>query len=146
MRKGRGNDRHGVPGISRPASGGGEAWADQGIPGSVGEDVGSDHPEDALIRSCLCGCLTDGIFDEGPQALQRAWGKRERVSGRRAALLALDATVVWGEVQRLRSRAEVLSTGQADVELRRVAGEDGELYAEGRLDVLETRIACFQRV
>src|SRR5215211_5413307 len=54
--------------------------------------------------------------------------------------------MLWGEVQRIRSRVEVCSTGQADVQLRRVAGQDGELYAEGRLDVLETRIACFQRV
>src|SRR5215208_2970226 len=145
MRTARGKGRLWVFGISLPASS--EAWAYQGIPRSVGEDVGADHPEDALIRSCLCGCLTDGIFDEGPQALQCARGERERVAGRRAALLAQDTPVVGGEVQRLRrSRVEVRSTGQADVELRRVAGEDGELYTEGRLDVLETRIACFQRV
>jgi hypothetical protein len=90
--------------------------------------------------------LTDRIFDEGPQALQCAWGERERVAGRGATFLAQDAPVVRSEVQRLRGRVEVRSTGQADVELRRVAGEDGELYAEGRLDVLETGIACFQRV
>src|SRR5215211_1937914 len=144
MRKDRGKGRHWVFGISRPASG--EAWADQGIPRSVGEDVGADHPEDALIRSCLCGCLTDGIFDEGPQALQSSRGERERVAGRRAALLAQNATVVGGEVQRLRSHVEIHPTDQAEVQLRRVAGEDGEFYAEGRLDVIETRIACFQRV
>src|SRR5829696_8186872 len=146
MRKGRGKSRHWVPGISRPASGACEAWADQGIPGSVGEDVGADHPEHTLIRSCLRGCLTDRIFDEGPQALKCAWSERERVAGRRATFLAKDAPVIGGEVQRLRGRVEVRSTGQADVELRRVAGEDGELYAEGCLDVLETGIACFQRV
>ena len=113
MRKDRGEGRHWVLGISRPASG--EAWANQGIPGSVGEDVGANHPEDALIRALLCWCLTDGIFDEGPQALQCAWGERERVAGRRAALLAQEAPVVGSEVQRLRSRVEVHPTGQADV-------------------------------
>jgi hypothetical protein len=90
--------------------------------------------------------LTDGIFDEGPQALQCAWGERERVASRWATLLTQDAPVVGGEVQRLQSRVEVHPTGQTDVELRRVAGEDGELYAEGRLDVLEPRIARFQRI
>jgi hypothetical protein len=49
-------------------------------------------------------------------------------------------------MQRLRSRVEVHPTGQADIELRSVASEDGELYAEGRLDVLEPRIARFQRI
>src|SRR5918998_75612 len=146
MRKGHGKGRHWVLGNSHRASGAGQSGTDQRIPWSVGEDVGAHYPEDALFRSCLCWCLTDGIFDEGPQALQCAWGERERVAGRRAALLAQDAPVVGGEVQRLRSRVEVHPAGQAEVELRRVAGEDGELYAEGRLDVLETRIACFQRV
>jgi hypothetical protein len=112
----------------------------------VGEDVGAHYPEDALFRSSLYWRLTDGLFYQGPQAHQRTRGKRERVTGRRAALLAQDAPVIWGKMQRLRSRVKVHPTGQADVELRRVAGEDGELYAEGRLDVLETGIACFQRV
>ena len=79
----------------------GEAWADQGIPWRVGEDVGADHPEDAPFRSCLCGCLTDGTFDQGSQALQCAWGERERVAGRGAALVAQNAPVIGGEVERL---------------------------------------------
>jgi len=52
MRKDLGKGRNWVFGISRPASSAGEAWAYQGIPWSMGEDVGADHPEDALIRSC----------------------------------------------------------------------------------------------
>src|SRR5215218_7367692 len=85
-----------VRGISYPASG--EPGADQGISGGVGEDVGADHPEDALFRPCLFGRSTDRAFDQGPQALQRAWGERERVAGRGAALLANDTTMIGGEV------------------------------------------------
>src|SRR5918998_421656 len=43
-------------------------------------------------------------------------------------------------------RPALCSAGQARVELRRVAGEDREFYAEGGLDALETRIARLQRV
>ena len=114
MLKGRGEGRHWVLGNSRPASGG-EAWADQGIPWSVGEDVGAHYPEDALFRSSLYWRLTDGLFYQGPQAHQRTRGKRERVTGRRAALLAQDATEVWSKVQWLRGLVEVRCTGQAGV-------------------------------
>ena len=83
---------------------------------SVGEDVGANHPEDALIRALVL--VLDGWeIRRGSSGLQCARGERKRVAGRRAALLAQEAPVVGSEVQRLRSRVEVHPTGQADVKL-----------------------------
>ena len=109
----------------------------EGVARGVGEYVRTDDPQHALAEPALGGSFPDGAFDQGPQPSQRVRGQREGVTGHRPTLGAPHTTQVRGEEQRLGRLIEIGLAAQAGVQLGSVAGEDGELQAEGGLDSLE---------
>ena len=112
----------------------------------MGEDVRTDDAQHALAEPALGGGLPDGVFDQGPQSAERARCHGEGVAGHRAAFGAQHAAEVRREVQRFCRVVQICLAAQAGVELGSVAGQDGELQAEGSLDGLLGGVGAFERV
>ena len=103
--------------------------------------MGADDPEDGVCEPILCGCIADRPFDQRPEPFERTRRQGKRVGRLGPAVRAEQAAEVRGEVEGFGELVGFCFAAQADVELRGVACQDRELYAEGRLDGFEARVA-----